>query len=740
MSAGSHWRSCRRCVPTATRQPPGNRVQPVDPEEAATRTPCFRTGWPRHAMVSGPDPSKARPLQLRPPPAPGRGGAAPRAQRGARRRSAATQRSSDDACEAAKRRSGKAAKRRSRAAAQRRSGEAAKRRRRRSGKAAASGDDEATTETAPRRSDEAAARQRRRRRPRARALAASPTERCFLLGGKPWPSRSGVSATDCSMSSPRLRSASSTPTGTGACAPPPSPAASGARPEGLGAPRRGQSRAPGPARGALRRGETTRGRGGASFRPGLPPYRESLGEKSKPCPNPEPRTCPPPAGPHPRWAASEPRARGGSRSGDPSRHERGWATRRRPPGRRLQAMPARAAAQAECPRQARGVAPPRERAHGRAGRRREEGRGNTDRVEARRRRDRRECGRSQNCCESIVCGARVPRPREDRSAPRARFPGAGKRHQLISRPHRSSPPSLPSPKHTTPRAAAGSTKAHSDPRPRWQAAPRPHGTLGGLWRSASAAGRVRSSSAAGAEERARQDGKGGKVRGKLGTRESAARPARSLTRRRKTPPWSACCDVGASSKNRDGNFCRRVRPPRGPYSPPQGPSKRGSGVKEQSAGRGRDPGAPTSRTNWVARGEGKARSRRASLDGPAGQTTLWPKPGSRRAGAPPCRSERRRGPAVARAGWGQDAPRTARRAAAGTEDGHCRGRPAARVCRRRGSLQPGRGQNLQPGRSQNLQPGRGESPQPGRTCRDAPRPGRGGSLRLRQDVLRPGRG
>ncbi|CAK0805271.1 unnamed protein product [Prorocentrum cordatum] len=330
MSAGSHWRSCRRCVPTATRQPPGNRVQPVDPEEAATRTPCFRTGWPRHAMVSGPDPSKARPLQLRPPPAPGRGGAAPRAQRGARRRSAATQRSSDDACEAAKRRSGKAAKRRSRAAAQRRSGEAAKRRRRRSGKAAASGDDEATTETAPRRSDEAAARQRRRRRPRARALAASPTERCFLLGGKPWPSRSGVSATDCSMSSPRLRSASSTPTGTGACAPPPSPAASGARPEGLGAPRRGQSRAPGPARGALRRGETTRGRGGASFRPGLPPYRESLGEKSKPCPNPEPRTCPPPAGPHPRWAASEPRARGGSRSGDPSRHERGWATRRRP--------------------------------------------------------------------------------------------------------------------------------------------------------------------------------------------------------------------------------------------------------------------------------------------------------------------------------------------------------------------------------------------------------------------------
>ncbi|CAK0805267.1 unnamed protein product [Prorocentrum cordatum] len=289
-------------------------------------------------------------------------------------------------------------------------------------------------------------------------------------------------------------------------------------------------------------------------------------------------------------------------------------------------------------------------------------------------------------------------------------------------------------------AAAGSTKAHSDPRPRWQAAPRPHGTLGGLWRSASAAGRVRSSSAAGAEERARQDGKGGKVRGKLGTRESAARPARSLTRRRKTPPWSACCDVGASSKNRDGNFCRRVRPPRGPYSPPQGPSKRGSGVKEQSAGRGRDPGAPTSRTNWVARGEGKARSRRASLDGPAGQTTLWPKPGSRRAGAPPCRSERRRGPAVARAGWGQDAPRTARRAAAGTEDGHCRGRPAARVCRRRGSLQPGRGQNLQPGRSQNLQPGRGESPQPGRTCRDAPRPGRGGSLRLRQDVLRPGRG
>ncbi|CAK0805263.1 unnamed protein product [Prorocentrum cordatum] len=257
MSAGSHWRSCRRCVPTATRQPPGNRVQPVDPEEAATRTPCFRTGWPRHAMVSGPDPSKARPLQLRPPPAPGRGGAAPRAQRGARRRSAATQRSSDDACEAAKRRSGKAAKRRSRAAAQRRSGEAAKRRRRRSGKAAASGDDEATTETAPRRSDEAAARQRRRRRPRARALAASPTERCFLLGGKPWPSRSGVSATDCSMSSPRLRSASSTPTGTGACAPPPSPAASGARPEGLGAPRRGQSRAPGPARGALRRGETT---------------------------------------------------------------------------------------------------------------------------------------------------------------------------------------------------------------------------------------------------------------------------------------------------------------------------------------------------------------------------------------------------------------------------------------------------------------------------------------------------
>ncbi|CAK0805295.1 unnamed protein product [Prorocentrum cordatum] len=262
MSAGSHWRSCRRCVPTATRQPPGNRVQPVDPEEAATRTPCFRTGWPRHAMVSGPDPSKARPLQLRPPPAPGRGGAAPRAQRGARRRSAATQRSSDDACEAAKRRSGKAAKRRSRAAAQRRSGEAAKRRRRRSGKAAASGDDEATTETAPRRSDEAAARQRRRRRPRARALAASPTERCFLLGGKPWPSRSGVmSATDCSMSSPRLRSASSTPTGTGACAPPPSPAASGARPEGLGAPRRGQSRAPGPARGALRRGETTRGLG-----------------------------------------------------------------------------------------------------------------------------------------------------------------------------------------------------------------------------------------------------------------------------------------------------------------------------------------------------------------------------------------------------------------------------------------------------------------------------------------------
>ncbi|CAK0805270.1 unnamed protein product [Prorocentrum cordatum] len=231
-----------------------------------------------------------------------------------------------------------------------------------------------------------------------------------------------------------------------------------------------------------------------------------------------------------------------------------------------------------------------------------------------------------------------------------------------------------------------------------------------------------------------------RVRGKLGTRESAARPARSLTRRRKTPPWSACCDVGASSKNRDGNFCRRVRPPRGPYSPPQGPSKRGSGVKEQSAGRGRDPGAPTSRTNWVARGEGKARSRRASLDGPAGQTTLWPKPGSRRAGAPPCRSERRRGPAVARAGWGQDAPRTARRAAAGTEDGHCRGRPAARVCRRRGSLQPGRGQNLQPGRSQNLQPGRGESPQPGRTCRDAPRPGRGGSLRLRQDVLRPGRG
>ncbi|CAK0805283.1 unnamed protein product [Prorocentrum cordatum] len=455
MSAGSHWRSCRRCVPTATRQPPGNRVQPVDPEEAATRTPCFRTGWPRHAMVSGPDPSKARPLQLRPPPAPGRGGAAPRAQRGARRRSAATQRSSDDACEAAKRRSGKAAKRRSRAAAQRRSGEAAKRRRRRSGKAAASGDDEATTETAPRRSDEAAARQRRRRRPRARALAASPTERCFLLGGKPWPSRSGVSATDCSMSSPRLRSASSTPTGTGACAPPPSPAASGARPEGLGAPRRGQSRAPGPARGALRRGETTRGRGGASFRPGLPPYRESLGEKSKPCPNPEPRTCPPPAGPHPRWAASEPRARGGSRSGDPSRHERGWATRRRPriggeprrgmrrrrkarplplpprrAGRRLQAMPARAAAQAECPRQARGVAPPRERAHGRAGRRREEGRGRGGR------RDRRECGRSQNCCESIVCGARVPRPREDRSAPRARFPGAGKRHQLISRPHR----------------------------------------------------------------------------------------------------------------------------------------------------------------------------------------------------------------------------------------------------------------------------------------------------------------
>ncbi|CAK0805294.1 unnamed protein product [Prorocentrum cordatum] len=267
MSAGSHWRSCRRCVPTATRQPPGNRVQPVDPEEAATRTPCFRTGWPRHAMVSGPDPSKARPLQLRPPPAPGRGGAAPRAQRGARRRSAATQRSSDDACEAAKRRSGKAAKRRSRAAAQRRSGEAAKRRRRRSGKAAASGDDEATTETAPRRSDEAAARQRRRRRPRARALAASPTERCFLLGGKPWPSRSGVmSATDCSMSSPRLRSASSTPTGTGACAPPPSPAASGARPEGLGAPRRGQSRAPGPARGALRRGETTLPEAGAGRR------------------------------------------------------------------------------------------------------------------------------------------------------------------------------------------------------------------------------------------------------------------------------------------------------------------------------------------------------------------------------------------------------------------------------------------------------------------------------------------
>ncbi|CAK0805273.1 unnamed protein product [Prorocentrum cordatum] len=218
-------------------------------------------------MVSGPDPSKARPLQLRPPPAPGRGGAAPRAQRGARRRSAATQRSSDDACEAAKRRSGKAAKRRSRAAAQRRSGEAAKRRRRRSGKAAASGDDEATTETAPRRSDEAAARQRRRRRPRARALAASPTERCFLLGGKPWPSRSGVmSATDCSMSSPRLRSASSTPTGTGACAPPPSPAASGARPEGLGAPRRGQSRAPGPARGALRRGETTLPEAGAGRR------------------------------------------------------------------------------------------------------------------------------------------------------------------------------------------------------------------------------------------------------------------------------------------------------------------------------------------------------------------------------------------------------------------------------------------------------------------------------------------
>ncbi|CAK0805253.1 unnamed protein product [Prorocentrum cordatum] len=416
---------------------------------------------------------------------------------------------------------------------------------------------------------------------------------------------------------------------------------------------------------------------------------------------------PPPPPPPPSWA---PTAGHACEGGCPSRVPEAGAGRRSPAGAR-----ARAGREAE-------------------------GGGNTDRVEARRRRDRRECGRSQNCCESIVCGARVPRPREDRSAPRARFPGAGKRHQLISRPHRSSPPSLPSPKHTTPRAAAGSTKAHSDPRPRWQAAPRPHGTLGGLWRSASAAGRVRSSSAAGAEERARQDGKGGKVRGKLGTRESAARPARSLTRRRKTPPWSACCDVGASSKNRDGNFCRRVRPPRGPYSPPQGPSKRGSGVKEQSAGRGRDPGAPTSRTNWVARGEGKARSRRASLDGPAGQTTLWPKPGSRRAGAPPCRSERRRGPAVARAGWGQDAPRTARRAAAGTEDGHCRGRPAARVCRRRGSLQPGRGQNLQPGRSQNLQPGRGESPQPGRTCRDAPRPGRGGSLRLRQDVLRPGRG
>ncbi|CAK0805286.1 unnamed protein product [Prorocentrum cordatum] len=201
---------------------------------------------------------------------------------------------------------------------------------------------------------------------------------------------------------------------------------------------------------------------------------------------------PPPPPPPPSWA---PTAGHACEGGCPSRVPEAGAGRRSPAGAR-----ARAGREAE-------------------------GGGNTDRVEARRRRDRRECGRSQNCCESIVCGARVPRPREDRSAPRARFPGAGKRHQLISRPHRSSPPSLPSPKHTTPRAAAGSTKAHSDPRPRWQAAPRPHGTLGGLWRSASAAGRVRSSSAAGAEERARQDGKGGKRprngQGALGPRRSS---------------------------------------------------------------------------------------------------------------------------------------------------------------------------------------------------------------------------
>ncbi|CAK0805252.1 unnamed protein product [Prorocentrum cordatum] len=633
MSAGSHWRSCRRCVPTATRQPPGNRVQPVDPEEAATRTPCFRTGWPRHAMVSGPDPSKARPLQLRPPPAPGRGGAAPRAQRGARRRSLA-------------------------------------------------------------------------------ALALG------ILHAHGHGSMRTASITSSIGRAPR---------GIGRAAKRPEPGPR-ARPRGPAA-----------------RGNDTRA-GGCQLQAGPAPLQGESGRKIQALP--EPRTSDLPAS---RWPAP---ALGRLRAQSPGRLQVGrpFAPRARV-GNAAEATNRRRATEglgADCrpclrgrlpkpsARGRRGASLPRGSARtggqGGGGRREEGG------EEARRRRDRRECGRSQNCCESIVCGARVPRPREDRSAPRARFPGAGKRHQLISRPHRSSPPSLPSPKHTTPRAAAGSTKAHSDPRPRWQAAPRPHGTLGGLWRSASAAGRVRSSSAAGAEERARQDGKGGKVRGKLGTRESAARPARSLTRRRKTPPWSACCDVGASSKNRDGNFCRRVRPPRGPYSPPQGPSKRGSGVKEQSAGRGRDPGAPTSRTNWVARGEGKARSRRASLDGPAGQTTLWPKPGSRRAGAPPCRSERRRGPAVARAGWGQDAPRTARRAAAGTEDGHCRGRPAARVCRRRGSLQPGRGQNLQPGRSQNLQPGRGESPQPGRTCRDAPRPGRGGSLRLRQDVLRPGRG
>ncbi|CAK0805274.1 unnamed protein product [Prorocentrum cordatum] len=452
---------------------------------------------------------------------------------------------------------------------------------------------------------------------------------------------------------------------------------------------------------------------------------------------------PPPPPPPPSWA---PTAGHACEGGCPSRVPEAGAGRRSPAGAR-----ARAGREAE-------------------------GGGNTDRVEARRRRDRRECGRSQNCCESIVCGARVPRPREDRSAPRARFPGAGKRHQLISRcgpppcnnrqkKNSGRPPGAR--RHTPTLALAGKLhRGHTERlavcggrRPQRGASAarvrrvrrRGRGKTGkggsgrGTARELSghaglpAAPEVRLLSSAPAWQ------KGGgrapkRVRGKLGTRESAARPARSLTRRRKTPPWSACCDVGASSKNRDGNFCRRVRPPRGPYSPPQGPSKRGSGVKEQSAGRGRDPGAPTSRTNWVARGEGKARSRRASLDGPAGQTTLWPKPGSRRAGAPPCRSERRRGPAVARAGWGQDAPRTARRAAAGTEDGHCRGRPAARVCRRRGSLQPGRGQNLQPGRSQNLQPGRGESPQPGRTCRDAPRPGRGGSLRLRQDVLRPGRG